>query len=120
MRRKVVAVVDNDPSVLKALERLLTAHGFVVESYISGEAFLQRGAQEQLACLVLDIHLDGISGIQLQRHLAASGSALPVIFLTALDSLDTRQDAMDAGCAAFLRKPIAASSLIEAIGNATD
>jgi CheY-like chemotaxis protein len=88
-RRKVVGVVDNDPSMLKALERLLTAHGFVVEPYVSAEAFLDGAAEDELTCLVLDIHLGGMSGIQLCRQLSASGCKFPVIFVTAFDNPDT-------------------------------
>jgi FixJ family two-component response regulator len=114
-----VAVVENDPGMLKALERVLGAHDFVVETYASAEAFVERGSASELSCLVLDIHLDGISGIELRLQLAASGDATPVIFLTAVDSQKTRQEAMDAGCVAILLKPFLAASLLSAIGMAT-
>jgi FixJ family two-component response regulator len=114
-RRKVVGVVEDDPGMLKALERLLTAHGFVVEPYVSAEAFLDDAAMSAMTCLVLDIHLGGMSGIQLRRQLAASGSTLPTIFITAIDNPDTHREAVDAGCVAYLLKPFPASSLISAI-----
>jgi FixJ family two-component response regulator len=118
-RSKVVGVVDNDAGMLKALERLLTAHGFVVEPYVSAEAFLDGAIEDELTCLVLDIHLGGMSGIQLHRQLSASGWKLPVIFVTAFDNPDTEREAVDAGCVAYLLKPFPASSLIGAINAAT-
>ena len=83
--KRVVAVVEDDPSMLKGVRRLLSAHGFVTEAYTSAEAFLERAAVSEAGCLVLDINLGGISGIELQRRLAAAGSRLPVIFMTAVD-----------------------------------
>ena len=118
MRHKTVALVDNDPSMLKALQRLLIAHGFAVESYASAEAFLNRSTANEVNCLVLDINLDGMSGIALRRQLAASGFDLPVIFMTAFDSASTHQEAVSAGCVAYLLKPFPASSLLDAIDNA--
>ena len=118
MPHKNVALVDNDPSMLKALQRLLIAHGFNVESYTSAEAFLNRSTDNEVTCLVLDIHLDGMSGIALRQQLAASGSNLPVIFMTAFDNASTHHDAMNAGCVAYLQKPFPASLLIGAIDKA--
>ena len=115
MRHRNVALVDNDPSMLKALERLLTAHGFGVEAYTSAEAFLDRSTENEVTCLILDINLDGMSGIALRRQLAASGSSLPVIFMTAFDNAGTHEEAMSAGCIAYLLKPFPAASLIGAI-----
>jgi FixJ family two-component response regulator len=119
VKPKVVGVVENDPGMLKALERLLTAHGFVVEPYVSAEAFLAGAINNEMTCLVLDIDLGGMSGIELRRQLAASGCALPVIFVTALDSPATRQQAMDAGCFAYLLKPFPSSLLFAAIDKAS-
>src|SRR5436309_3620721 len=102
---KVVAIVDDDPSMLKGIERLLGAHGFVTEVFTSAEAFLEGAAASKATCLVLDIHLGGSSGIELRRQLAASGSQLAVIFMTAVDDSAIEQEALDTGCIAFLRKP---------------
>jgi FixJ family two-component response regulator len=118
MRRKVVGIVENDPGMLKALERLLSAHGFAVEAYASAEAFLDGATDNDVLCLIVDINLGGMSGIQLRRQLAASGSALPVIFMTAFDSPGTHQEAVDAGCVAYLLKPFPSSLLIGAIDKA--
>ena len=71
-----------------------------------------------MACIVLDIHMDGISGIEMRRRLAAKGSTVPVIFMTALDSAAVRKEAIEAGCAAFLPKPFSGHELIGAIRKA--
>ena len=113
-----VAVVDDDPSMLKGLERLLNAHGFGTEVYTSAEAFLDRPDQSKVDCLVLDVNLGGMSGIELMRVLRASGSVLPIVFLTGLDDEARRATALSAGCVAYLNKPFATNLLIEAIRKA--
>ena len=114
-RMRTIAVIDDNPSMLKGLDRLLSAHGFRVQTFTSAELFLERFAECKADCLLLDIHLGGISGIDLQRRLTSSGTDLPVIFMTAIDNEATRQDAFDAGCVAYLRKPFLANLLIDAI-----
>lgn len=118
MRNTIVALVDNDPCMLKALHRLLIVHGFDVETYVSAEAFLNRSAANEVDCLILDINLDGMSGITLRRQLATSGSGVPVIFMTAFDNERTHQEALSAGCIAYLLKPFPAASLLRAIEKA--
>jgi FixJ family two-component response regulator len=113
-----VALVDNDPSMLRALHRLLVAQGFHVESYPSAEAFLDRNLAASVDCLILDINLDGMSGIALRRKMAASGSDVPVVFMTAFDSESTQQEATNVGCVAYLLKPFPAASLLGAIEKA--
>jgi FixJ family two-component response regulator len=103
--RKIVAVVDDDPSMLRATENLLDASGFATKVFASAEEFLKQGGAAQVDYLLLDIHLGGISGIELRRRLKASGSTLPVIFMTALEDEAARDEALRAGCVAFLRKP---------------
>jgi FixJ family two-component response regulator len=117
-RRKMVAVVDDDPSMLRATEDLLDAHGFATAVFASAEEFLERQAATQVDCLLLDIHLGGLSGIELRHRLKASGSLLPVIFMTALDDEAMRQQALKAGCIACLHKPFPARQLVEAIEKA--
>jgi len=113
--RKLVVVVDDDPSMLKGLQRLLTARGFDTTVFSSAEAFLDDVARHGAACFVFDIHLSGMSGIELRRRLAAAGCAVPVIFMTAFDDEATRQEAMSVGCIAYLNKPFTADLLIGAI-----
>jgi FixJ family two-component response regulator len=112
---RTIAVVEDDPSMLRGLSRLLSANGFRVDRFTSAESFLDDVSTCEAICLVVDIHLGGISGIDLKRKLASSGRDLPVIFMTAIDNEATRREAFDAGCVAYLRKPFLAKLLIEAI-----
>jgi FixJ family two-component response regulator len=112
---KTIAVVDDDASMLKGIERLLGAYGFATKVFASAEAFLDRNAAADVDCLLVDIHLGGMSGIELRHHLTASGCKLPVIFMTAFDDEATRMQAQSAGCIAFLHKPFTADLLIGAI-----
>ena len=116
---KVIAVVDDEAAMRKAIVRLLGANGFTTRDYASAEAFLGCQMARESACLVLDINLGGMSGIELQRRLKAAGSAIPVVFITAVDDERTKAEAMKAGCAGFLRKPFPASALIGTIAKAT-
>jgi FixJ family two-component response regulator len=118
MANRIVAIVEDDPGMLNGVGRLLNAHGFVTELYTSAEAFLERAASSQARCLVLDIHLGGISGIELRRRLAAAASKVPVVFMTGVDSDLLRTQATEAGCVDFLRKPFSARQLIDAIDKA--
>ena len=113
--RKLVLVVDDDPSILGAVERLLRVRGFDTEVFNTVESFLDRANLCDATCLVLDIHLNGMSGIELRRQLTLSGIELPVIFITANDSEATRKAAMEAGCVAYLPKPFPTKSLMDAI-----
>lgn len=112
---QVVAIVDDDKSFLMGLKRLLAASHFTTELFNSAEEFLKRNNAGNIGCVVLDIHLKGMSGIEARRQLSAKGSKTPVIFMTAHDAAATRKDAMEAGCAAFLTKPFSGNVLIDAI-----
>jgi FixJ family two-component response regulator len=114
-RMRTIVIIDDNPSMLQSLNRLLSAHGFRVRTFASAESFLDDVAECEADCLLLDIHLGGISGIDLQRRLISSGADLPVIFMTAIDNETTRQEAFDAGCIAYLRKPFLGKLLIDAI-----
>jgi FixJ family two-component response regulator len=116
--RRTIAVVDDDASLRRSVGRLLKAYGFAAIEYASAEAFLLRDAEPPIDCLVLDIDLGGISGIELQRTLKKGGLNLPAIFITALEDDRLRKEAEQAGCVAFLRKPFAGSALITAIKKA--
>jgi FixJ family two-component response regulator len=113
-----VIVVDDDPGFLKSIVRLLSVHGFEARTFNSAEALLDSDAATTATPMLLDIHLGGISGIELQRRLAAAGSNCPVIFMTAIDNDAMRKEAMDAGCVAYLRKPLAPDLLLKALGKA--
>jgi len=115
---RTVAIVDDDAELLKGLERLLNAHGLGTRAFPSAEAFLATDSEIGIDCVLLDVHLGGMSGIALRRALSAAGSRLPVIFMTAFDDEATRQQAQAAGCVAYLRKPFPGRALIEAIAQA--
>jgi FixJ family two-component response regulator len=117
--RKTVLVVDDDPGMLKGVARLLNAHGFDTETFDSAEALLNSANPADRAnCILLDIHLSGMSGIELRRQLATSECRLPVIFMTGNDTESTRKEALEAGCIAYLRKPFPAEALMSAIEKA--
>jgi FixJ family two-component response regulator len=114
-RSNIVAVIDDDAVTRETLKLMLSTLGYGAELYDSAETFLARLGESAAACLVIDIQLDAVSGIELGRGLAAAGLKLPVIFMTASPDQALRQRAMDAGCVAFLRKPIARPELAEAL-----
>jgi FixJ family two-component response regulator len=113
-----IAVVEDDPSTRRSLERLLNVYGFLAKGYSSAEAFLTRHDASKIDCLLLDVDLGGMTGIALQRQLHASGSKLPVIFITALEDDVLKSEAIRAGCIAYLQKPFPAALLIQAIADA--
>ena len=117
-RRRNIAIVDDDARMRLATENLLDASGFAVELFASAEDFLDRGAKSHFDCLLLDIDLGGMSGIELRRQLTDSGSKLPVIFMTGLDDKTMYRQALMAGCVACLRKPFTVRQLIDAIEKA--
>jgi FixJ family two-component response regulator len=114
----MVCVVDDDESVLRALRRVLIATGFHVETFSSAEQFLDSENHDRADCLVLDVHLGGLSGLDLQERLARSGVTTPVILITAYDDARTRERARRAGVIDYLPKPFDDDSLIDAIRKA--
>jgi FixJ family two-component response regulator len=110
-----VAVVDDDESLCRSLGRLLRAAEIQPVTYSSAEAFLADKKHPQFDCLVLDIQLGGISGIELQRRLVAAGERTPVIFITAQEDSDLRAQAEAVGCAAFFHKSDSGAEVLETI-----
>ena len=117
---KVIAVIDDDEAVLEALERLLSSLGFQTELYGSAEAFVAAAMRSEAACLIVDIQLGDITGIELGRHLSAIGLTFPIIFMTGSNDGTAYNQAIEFGCVAYLKKPFPAEQLkaaiIEAIG----
>ncbi len=111
----VVFVVDDDPSVRRSTERLLRSAGFKVQTYSSAGEFLGGHRSEGPACLVLDVRMPGLSGMDLQRELAQSGIHIPIIFITAHGDIPMSVRAMKAGAAEFLTKPFRGRSLLDAV-----
>jgi FixJ family two-component response regulator len=117
--QRIVAIVDDDPGMQISLSDLLGARGYGTSVFSSAEDWLERGASQRVDCLLVDVYLGGITGIELQRRLRASGSTLPVILMTGRHNETTRSQALDAGCVSFLCKPVPMAELIEAIEKAT-
>jgi len=114
----LVAVVDDDASVRRALQRLLQSAEFRVIAYSSAAEFLATGVSSVPDCVILDIHLGGMSGLELLSQLRGSGYSLPVLIITAHDDPQTRVAAAQAGCTAYLRKPLDAKVLLEEVAAA--
>ncbi len=110
-----VAIVDDDESVCRSLGRLLRAAGLQPITYTSAESFLADTKHPQFGCLVLDIQLGAMSGIELAQMLAAEGGHTPTIFITAHDDPEARAEAEATGCAAYFRKTDSGAEVLEAI-----
>jgi len=110
-----VFLVDDQPAVLKALTRLLISAGFEVAAFGSAQDFLDSGHANALGCLVLDLAMPGMNGMELQQALVARASALPIIFLTGHGDIDTGVQAMKFGAADFLTKPVDGDKLLSAV-----
>src|SRR5215831_7243014 len=116
----VVAIVDDDVSILRALGRLLYVMGWHAITFSSAEAFLQTGMQASPDCLVLDMWLPGMTGVELLEHLVATGSTLPTVIITGRDDLQIRMRAMQARAAAYLLKPRDGQDLLQALREALE
>jgi FixJ family two-component response regulator len=114
-RNIYVAIVDDDESICRSLGRLLRAAKFQPITYASAEAFLEDLKHPQFDCLVLDVRLGGMSGIELHKQLTAGGSTTAVVFMTAHDDPDVRMQALASGASACLRKTVDGQALLEAV-----
>lgn len=110
-----IAVVDDDASVRKSTKLLLESFGLEVVVFDSAEAFLQFDRPETISCLVADVQMPGTSGLQLQKSLGEKGNNIPVVFITAYENAASREQAMEAGAIAFLKKPFSDGQLLDAI-----
>lgn len=113
-----VFVVDDDASVRTALKRLIKSLGFKVKTFDSAQAFLKNGPHDGPACLVLDVRMPGMSGIELQEQLTNTGLGMPIIFITGHGSIPMSVNAMKAGAVDFIEKPFEDQKLIDAINMA--
>ena len=113
-----IYVVDDDPSVRRGLRRMLKSAGFEVETFESGDEFLEQWEAVQKSCLILDVKMPGIDGLKLQDRLNSYGSQIPIIFITAHDDPEARIQALDHGATAFLDKPVEDEVLLDAIETA--
>ena len=113
-----VAVVDDDESVRRSVSRLLRSAGFQPVTYASAEALLKDAQRPRFDCLLLDIQLEGMSGLELSRRLAAVKDSTPVIFFTAHDEPEVRSQALAIGCAGYFRKTDPGEQVLDAIRRA--
>jgi FixJ family two-component response regulator len=113
-----IAVVDDDESVLKALKRLLRAANLDADTFASGREFLDSLPAQVPDCIVLDLHMPGMNGLDIQRQLARGALRVPIVVITGHDEPQTRAQCLSAGAAAYLRKPLDDEALLDAIHRA--
>ena len=114
-RIPLISIVDDDDALRKSLDNLIRSVGWRAQVFHSAEAFLSSNQVPAPDCLILDIRLPGISGLKLQRQLAETNSDIPIIFITAHEDEDQRDQALEAGAVAFLYKPFYEEALLNAI-----
>lgn len=116
----VVFIVDDDPSVRKSLERLIQSVGLKAQSFASAMQFLQAGNREETGCLILDVRMPEISGLDLQEKMSGAGILLPIIFISGHGTVPMSVRAMKAGAVDFLQKPFDEQDLLDAVYRSID
>ena len=111
----IVSIVDDDASVRRSTRRLLRSSGFRAEAFASAEEFLDSKSAGETACLILDLRMPGMNGLELQRRLSQNGNPVPIIFLSAQASEEDERSALRSGAVQFLRKPVSKEALLNAI-----
>ncbi len=114
-RVPLIAIVDDDDSLRNSLDNLLRSVGFRAQGFSSAEAFLHANQAPETACLILDVRLPGMNGLELQRQMGAANWCIPIIFVTAYADDDVRVRALEAGAVDFLSKPCREEDLLKAI-----
>ena len=114
----LISVVDDDASVRKTTKLLIESFGYRVVVFESAETFLKSGQLNDTSCLVVDVQMQGINGLQLQSHLASEGCSIPIIFISAYGNKESRRQAMQGGAIAFLDKPFGDEQLLKNIRSA--
>ena len=115
---QLISIVDDDASLRNSLANLIRSGGFRTRGFASAEAFLESEDARETACLILDVRMPGTSGLDLQRHLLAAESRIPIIFITSHADDDARERAIEAGAVDFLYKPCRDEELFRAIETA--
>ena len=115
-----IAIVDDDPSVRKGLQRLIRSAGWRAETFASAQEFLARSRAESPNCVLLDLQLPGLSGLDLQKRMAEVGLETPIVFLTGHGNIPASVQAMKAGAVQFLTKPVDEQELLQAIEEAVE
>ena len=111
----IVMIVDDNESIRRAARRLIKSYGFPVETFASAEDFLSSGRLHETACLVLDVQMPGLNGLELQSRLITDGHQVPIIFITAFNDENARAQALKAGALGYLVKPFEEAHLLTAI-----
>jgi FixJ family two-component response regulator len=111
----IVMIVDDDESIRRAARRLIKSYGFPVETFASAEDFLSSGRLHETACLVLDVQMPGLNGLELQSRLITDGHRVPIIFITACNDENARAQVLKAGALGYLVKPFEEADLLTAI-----
>ena len=114
----LIAIVDDDDAVRGATEQLLRSFGFTTRTFASAESFLKSSSLSETICLILDVQMPKMSGIELQAHLSDLGVEIPTIFITAYPDKTDEARALNAGAICFLRKPVDEQRLVECLGEA--
>jgi len=116
----VIAVIDDDASIRTATNNLLSSHGYLVDTFASAEAFLQSARLNDSSCVIADVQMPAMSGLDLLTHMRARGYGAPFIFITAFPEESVRARALKAGAIGFLAKPFAGPALINCLKAALD
>jgi FixJ family two-component response regulator len=116
----MISIVDDDKSVREAAKTLIVSLGYTTATFASAEEFLESGRLPDTACLITDVQMPGMSGVELQSHMTASGYCTPVIFVTGYPEQSVRERALDAGAFGFLSKPFSEDSLIACLDKALE
>ena len=115
MTRNLISVVDDDESIRRTTTLLIESFGFRAAAFESAETFLSSGQLRDTSCLIVDVQMPGMDGLQVQSQLAATGCRVPIIFITAYDDKESRRRAMQAGAVAFLGKPFSDEELLRTV-----
>lgn len=118
LAKNLISVIDDDESVRATTKLLIESSGYRAAAFESAENLLSSEQLDDTSCLIIDIQMPGMNGLQLQRHLAAAGSRIPIIFMTAYDDKESRRRAMQGGAVAFLAKPFTDEQLFRTIRSA--
>ena len=114
-RRNTISIIDDDESIGRTTKRLIESFGFRAAAFASAETFLTSCQLDETACLIVDVRMPGMSGLELQRHLAQQGGSIPIIFITSYEDGASRAQALEAGAVAVLGKPFNDHELLETI-----
>jgi FixJ family two-component response regulator len=114
----VISVIDDDASVRTATNNLLSSHGYLIQTFVSADDFLQSDRLDDSACVIADVQMPAMSGLDLLTHMRVKGYTVPLIFISAFPDENVRARALKAGATGFLAKPFAGPVLIDCIETA--